>query len=89
MGVERGPLRDIFLCKVQVVALRVRSLSCASADDLPPDKEMDYAMTLNRALPLDIRVLGWAPVAPSFSARHASFSCVWSSPSRVLCSAAA
>ena len=36
-------------------------------------KEIRYTHILNRVLPADIRVLAWAPVEPSFSAR---FSCL-------------
>lgn len=36
-------------------------------------KEIRYTHILNRVLPPDIRVLAWAPVEPSFSAR---FSCL-------------
>lgn len=31
--------------------------------------EIDYVRVLNRALPNDIRVLGWCPVPVGFSAR--------------------
>lgn len=57
---------------MQVVALRVRSLARQGDAPLEPSEEMDYAVTLNRALPEDIRVLGWAhlPQGPEgFSAR--------------------
>ncbi|KAH7405469.1 hypothetical protein KP509_15G071600 [Ceratopteris richardii] len=37
------------------------------------DGEIDYVGVLNRALPLDIRVLGWCYVPPNFSAR---FNCL-------------
>lgn len=33
------------------------------------EKELNYVHVLNRVLPPDIRVLAWAPVDPSFSAR--------------------
>jgi len=36
--------------------------------------EIDYAATLNRVLPPDIRVLAWCPVRPDFSARFDCFS---------------
>jgi tRNA pseudouridine38/39 synthase len=55
-----------------VVALRLRSAARTSEAALPADAEMDYAITLNRALPDDIRVLGWAPVPDPFSARQAA-----------------
>lgn len=41
-------------------------------DDL--EDEIDYAAMINRVLPEDIRVVGWAPVAPSFNAR---FDALW------------
>ena len=34
-----------------------------------PAAEMDYCSRLNRALPPDIRVLGWTDVADDFHAR--------------------
>ena len=40
---------------------------------LLPEEEMDYAVLLNRALPSDIKVLGWTDVLPDFSARLAEF----------------
>ena len=57
---------------MQVVALRVRSLARQGDAPLEPSEEMDYAVTLNRALPEDIRILGWAPLPQGpegFSAR--------------------
>eukprot|EP00002_Diphylleia_rotans_P017376 TRINITY_DN3372_c0_g1_i3.p2 TRINITY_DN3372_c0_g1~~TRINITY_DN3372_c0_g1_i3.p2 ORF type:complete len:253 (-),score=50.59 TRINITY_DN3372_c0_g1_i3:889-1647(-) len=38
------------------------------------DVELDYVSILNRVLPDDIRVLGWAPVPANFDAR---FSCLY------------
>ncbi len=38
------------------------------------DDEIDYVGVLNRALPDDIRILGWCPVPRGFSARCVSFS---------------
>lgn len=35
-----------------------------------PVDEIDYCTRLNRALPNDIRVLGWADVPNTFHARH-------------------
>jgi tRNA pseudouridine(38-40) synthase len=35
-------------------------------------QEMDYCAMLNRCLPDDIRVLGWTPVTPAFSARFSA-----------------
>lgn len=37
--------------------------------DTRTEGELDYTTLLNRVLPLDIRVLGWAPVPDGFSAR--------------------
>ncbi|KAF9444964.1 pseudouridine synthase [Macrolepiota fuliginosa MF-IS2] len=39
-----------------------------------PQNELDYIAILNRLLPPTIRILAWAPVAPTFSAR---FSCMY------------
>ena len=55
----------------QVVALQVRSAARAGDPERSADAEMDFAAALNRALPDDIRVLGWAPVPEGFSARSA------------------
>ena len=68
----------------QVVAMRLRSNAPRPVRDpesgggdrgpevaeLPVDRELDYAHTLNRLLPPDIRITAWAPVPDSFSARH-------------------
>lgn len=56
----------------QVVALWLRSAAKEGDPPLEVAEEMDYAVTLNRALPEDIRVLGWTPVPEAFSARCAS-----------------
>ncbi len=32
--------------------------------------ELDYVATINRVLPLDIRVVAWAPVPVPFDARY-------------------
>lgn len=37
---------------------------------LPVSQEINYANILNKVLPKEIRVLGWAPVASNFSARY-------------------
>lgn len=47
----------------------MRSLARMGEAPVEPAQEMDYAVTLNRALPEDIRVLGWAPIPDDFSAR--------------------
>jgi tRNA U38,U39,U40 pseudouridine synthase TruA len=47
----------------------------ASTPTAPKDKviqEMDYVSMLNRALPDEIRVLGWSPVTDDFSARFSA-----------------
>lgn len=53
-------------------ASREREAAAASGDDL--EGEIDFSGVLNRALPPDIRVLGWCPVPPGFDAR---FSCIY------------
>ncbi|XP_078433973.1 pseudouridine synthase family protein isoform X2 [Wolffia australiana] len=67
----------------QVVALYVRSkMKETSADvinktetcvKMMPDEEIDYVKVLNKALPNDIRVTGWAVIPSHF---HARFSCL-------------
>ena len=47
----------------------VRSMARIGEAPLEPIQEIDYAVTINRALPTDIRILGWAPVPVDFSAR--------------------
>ena len=59
-------------CK-QVVALMVRSMARIGEASLEPSQEIDYAVTINRALPSDIRILGWAPIPADFSARWLQF----------------
>lgn len=36
--------------------------------------EIDYVRVLNRALPKDIRIIGWCPVPINFSARFVTHS---------------
>ena len=48
----------------------MRSSARAGEQALPPEQEYDYPTMLNKALPLEIRVLGWTDVAPDFNARH-------------------
>jgi tRNA pseudouridine38/39 synthase len=57
----------------QVVALLLRS-SGAAGDGAPPAPadELDYPAMLNRVLPADIRVIGWADAPPDFSARFSA-----------------
>ena len=45
--------------------------STTSNESIADEDEIDYPATLNRALPQDIRVIGWAYVSPRFSARFA------------------
>jgi len=53
----------------QIITIRVRSNGASS-----PDEELDYVALLNRALPSDVRALGWAPVDDELNAR---FDCKW------------
>ena len=55
----------------QIITLRVRS---NGVDDVNLEHEIDYVSALNRALPDDIRALGWRPVDDGLSAR---FDCKW------------
>jgi tRNA pseudouridine38/39 synthase len=56
----------------QVIALKVRS-SARAGEALPlQDKEINYPWMLNRVLPKEIRVTGWADVPPDFSARFSA-----------------
>ena len=52
-----------------MIALKLRSKGRIGASALLEEEEMDYVHVLNRALPPDIRVLGWTTAPPSFSAR--------------------
>lgn len=63
---------NIELSSKQVIALRLRSGAKADGPPCALEQELDYPRLLNRQLPDDIRVLGWAPVEEGFSAR---FSC--------------
>jgi tRNA pseudouridine38/39 synthase len=54
----------------QIVTLRARS----NGADKGVDEELDYVALLNRALPNDVRALGWAPVDDALNAR---FDCEW------------
>ncbi len=54
---------------LQVIAVEVRSFGRVGSPVLPVDREMDYPSLINRALPADIRILGWTPVDDTFSAR--------------------
>ena len=54
---------------MQVLGMVVRS-GAKKGQPLPaPAAEVDYCSRLNRALPPDIRVLGWTDVADEFHAR--------------------
>lgn len=57
----------------QVVALLLRSAGRAGQPGpVPAASELDYPALLNRVLPRDIRVLGWADVPQDFSARFSA-----------------
>lgn len=62
------PLYSVPL-QLQVIALKVRSNGKLTQPMLAPEHELDYAQSLNKGLPGDIRVLGWCNVSPNFSAR--------------------
>ena len=51
------------------MALLLRSGGRPGQPRPPPEAELDYPSLLNRVLPADIRVLGWADVPDDFSAR--------------------
>ena len=53
----------------QVVALMLRSSARAGQPEVAVEAEMDYPRILNKALPAEIRVLGWSPVPDDFNAR--------------------
>lgn len=55
-----------------MVALNVRSAGRADQPLPGEEAEMDYPTVLNRALPADIRITGWAAVPEDFSARWAA-----------------
>ncbi len=46
-----------------------QSVKPKKVHNVKPTEELDYALILNAVLPADIRVVAWAPVAPSFSSR--------------------
>ena len=54
----------------QVVALMLRSCARAGQPEVMVEAEMDYPRILNKALPEEIRVLGWTPVPDTFNARQ-------------------
>lgn len=73
-------LESQLFCNFQVISLDLRSnLSenksgvVYTEDKSHISEEIRYTHILNQVLPPDIRVLAWAPVVPSFSAR---FSCL-------------
>ena len=55
--------------RLQVVALVLRSNARVGEPEAPLELEFDYPLLLNKALPPDIRVLGWAPAPEDFNAR--------------------
>jgi len=60
-------LRDGALSFIAEIDFIFVYLSVTAVED-----ELDYVGILNRALPEDIRVFGWCPVPPGFSARYCS-----------------
>lgn len=56
----------------QVISLCLRSNLKDTGGNMKK-QEIDYVKVLNKVLPQDIRVMGWCPVSPDFSAR---FSCL-------------
>jgi hypothetical protein len=60
------------LLLLQVLTMNLRSAALAGQPLPPPESELDYPSIINRALPDDIRVLGWTDVPnPDFDARCA------------------
>jgi tRNA pseudouridine38/39 synthase len=55
-----------------VVTLDVRSKALTGQPLPEPDDELDYPFVLNKVLPDDIRVTGWAPVNDGFHARFSA-----------------
>ncbi|KAG2489574.1 hypothetical protein HYH03_012022 [Edaphochlamys debaryana] len=58
----------------QVVALRLRSAARVDQPEAPLESELDYPRIINKALPPEVRVLGWTPAPEGFNAR---FSAQW------------
>jgi hypothetical protein len=48
----------------------LRSSARAGQPEVTIEAEMDYPRILNKALPEEIRVLGWTPVPDTFNARQ-------------------
>jgi len=57
-----------------MITLEVRSAAAAGQPLPPADQELDYPFLLNKVLPPDIQVTGWAPADPSFHARFSATS---------------
>lgn len=55
-----------------VVALTLRSAGRVGGEPLCEDREYDYPALINRALPPEIRVMGWTTVPANFSARFSA-----------------
>jgi len=53
----------------QVVNLHLRSKAKKGSCALPAEEEMDYMKMINKALPEDVRIIGWADVEDGFHAR--------------------
>ncbi|KAG2446693.1 hypothetical protein HYH02_008259 [Chlamydomonas schloesseri] len=58
----------------QVVALQLRSSARVDEPEAELDQEFDYPRLINKALPPEVRILGWTPVPLDFNAR---FSCLY------------
>jgi tRNA pseudouridine38/39 synthase len=56
----------------QVITLEVRSKVAADEELPPPEQELDYPFVLNKVLPTDIQITGWAAVDRSFHARFSA-----------------
>lgn len=55
-----------------MITLEVRSKAAAGQPLPPADQELDYPFLLNKVLPPDIQITGWAPADPSFHARFSA-----------------
>ncbi|PNW86426.1 hypothetical protein CHLRE_02g086050v5 [Chlamydomonas reinhardtii] len=58
----------------QVVALQLRSCARVEEPEADVEQEFDYPRLINKALPPEVRILGWTPVPADFNAR---FSCLY------------
>ncbi|EFJ41544.1 tRNA pseudouridine synthase mitochondrial precursor [Volvox carteri f. nagariensis] len=53
-----------------VVALNLRSVARVDEPEAPLELEYDYPRLVNKALPPDVRVLGWTAVPENFNSRY-------------------